>query len=217
MYQGQGRKAGGGRAVNFDDSPSGSDGERPPLLSASKRRLSFPTVSKQRDVPWLNDTYLVSYLVPSLGEDGFLADDGGVDARRVVEGILRARPSARARDLNESFTNKALASGVSALATIAHGLEMFNDEADLPANRSGALENLQEGMDDIKEALAGRHGQTSGRWWIDNSGAGHALRANLERIVSATEEARLRVLDYISKHPILLIHQPSGFEHQRMV
>jgi len=87
-----------------------------------------------------------------------LAAGNFVDARRVVEGILRARPGARARDLNESFTNKALACGVSALATIAHGLEMFNDEADLPANRSGALHHLQEGMDDIREALDGRHG-----------------------------------------------------------
>jgi len=90
---GQGSKAGGARKVDFDDSPSGSDGERSPLLSASerspllsasKRRLSFPTASKQRDVPWLNDTHLVSYLVPSLGEDGFLADDGGWESAVIV-------------------------------------------------------------------------------------------------------------------------------------
>ena len=71
-----------GRTVPFD-SPSSEDDQPTKRLSFGGAGTGPPTTTKER-AQSLNDTHRISYLVPSLGEDGFLDEDGGWEGAVIV-------------------------------------------------------------------------------------------------------------------------------------
>ena len=110
------------------------------------------------------------------------------------------------RDLNEAFSNRALAMCISAIASMAIGVQSFNKAPDLRENRWDALYHLQEGWATLEEVLEGSDRKRSGaavKWVTETSHAGAAFKHNISQIVSAGQQIALIIKDHIRKNPIL--------------
>jgi hypothetical protein len=110
------------------------------------------------------------------------------------------------RDLNEAFSNRALAMCISAIASLAIGVQSFNRAPDLAENRFDASHHLQEGCATLREVLDGSDKKRSGtalKWVAEQLPAGIAFRHNILQIEAAGQQIMLIIQDHILKNPIL--------------
>ena len=95
---------------------------------------------------------------------------------------------------------------ISAIASLAIGVQSFNKAPDLPENRWDALYHLREGCATLEEVLEGSDTKRSGaavKWVSETLPAGTAFKHNISQIVSAGRQILLIIQDHIDKNPIL--------------
>jgi hypothetical protein len=133
-------------------------------------------------------------------------------AFNLANSLRYARAPEHVSDLNEDFTNQALAMCITTVSQAAQGVELMNREPDQEESRQRALVLLMEASVDIDECLAGTckskdyvaGARAPGLPWISSTaraGAGMTLRDNMTQLWQTILDMKEAIHGYIEQNP----------------